>query len=96
MQNQRFAVSGAALGMLVLAACIGGNAARAQGGAGAIWPTTQWQACTPEEQGMDSTALANLLDFGTSRSLDSLLLVRHGRIVLDAITPRIHQTFRTG
>lgn len=33
---------------------------------------------------MDSMALANLLDFGTTRSLDSLLLVRRGRIVLDA------------
>jgi CubicO group peptidase (beta-lactamase class C family) len=83
MQNQRFAVSGAALGMLVLAASIGGNAARAQG-AGTIWPTAQWQTSAPEEQGMDSTALADLLDFGTTRSLDSLLLVRHGRIVLDA------------
>ncbi|WP_245309566.1 beta-lactamase family protein [Bradyrhizobium retamae] len=39
---------------------------------------------TPEEQGMDSTALARLIEFGTSRSFDSLLIVRHGRIVLDA------------
>jgi CubicO group peptidase (beta-lactamase class C family) len=84
MQNRRSAVPGAALGMLVLAASIGGNAALAQNGAARIWPTTQWQTSTPEEQGMDSTALAGLLDFGTTRSLDSLLLVRHGRIVLDA------------
>ena len=83
MRNRRFAVSRAALGMLVLAASIGG-AARAQGGAGSIWPTAQWLTSTPEEQGMDSTALAGLLDFGTTGSLDSLLLVRHGRIVLDA------------
>lgn len=39
---------------------------------------------TPEEQGMDSTALARLIEFGTSRSFDSVLIVRHGRIVLDA------------
>jgi CubicO group peptidase (beta-lactamase class C family) len=84
MQNQRFAVLRAALGALVLAASIGGYAARAQGGAETIWPTTQWQTSTPEAQGMDSTALADLLDFGTTYSLDSLLLVRHGRIVLDA------------
>lgn len=44
----------------------------------------QWQESTPEAQGMDSTALAALLNFGASRSLDSLLLARHGRIVLDA------------
>jgi CubicO group peptidase (beta-lactamase class C family) len=84
MQNQRFAVLRAALGMLIAAAGIGGNAALAQGGAENIWPTAQWQTSTPEEQGMDSATLANLLDFGTTLSLDSLLLVRHGRIVLDA------------
>jgi CubicO group peptidase (beta-lactamase class C family) len=82
MQNQRFAVLGAALGMFIAAASI--SAALAQGGAEKIWPTAQWQTSTPEEQGMDSAALANLIDFGTTRSLDSLLLVRHGRIVLDA------------
>ena len=49
-----------------------------------VWPTQQWQTSTPAEQGMDSMALANLLDFGATRSLDSLLLARHGRIVLDA------------
>jgi CubicO group peptidase (beta-lactamase class C family) len=81
MQNRRFAALRAALCMLVVAASIG--AAPAQG-AETIWPTTQWQTSTPEEQGMDSVALAKLLDFGTTRSLDSLLLVRRGRIVLDA------------
>jgi len=70
--------------MLVLAVSISGNAALAERAASQIWPTMQWQTSTPEEQGMDSVALANLLDFGTTRSLDSLLLVRHGRIVLDA------------
>jgi CubicO group peptidase (beta-lactamase class C family) len=38
----------------------------------------------PEEQGMDSAALARLVAFGGSHSFDSLLIVRHGRIVLDA------------
>ena len=84
MRYIRSAVSGAALGLLALAASICSNAAFAQGGAESIWPTRQWQTSTPEEQGMDSMALANLLDFGTTRSLDSLLLVRRGRIVLDA------------
>jgi CubicO group peptidase (beta-lactamase class C family) len=70
--------------MVALAASIAGHAAFAQNGAAPVWPTQQWQTSTPEEQGMDSMALANLLDFGKARSLDSLLLVRHGRIVLDA------------
>jgi CubicO group peptidase (beta-lactamase class C family) len=49
-----------------------------------IWPTLGWETSTPEEQGMDSAALAKLVAFGKTRSFDSLLLVRHGRIVLDA------------
>ena len=48
-----------------------------------VWPTHGWQTSTPEEQGMDSAELAKLVDFGKTRKLDSLLLVRHGRIVLD-------------
>lgn len=84
MQKLRSAVSGAALGTFLLAASISSHSACAQDGAATIWPTRQWQTSTPEEQGMDSAALAKLLDFGATRSLDSLLLVRHGRIVLDA------------
>jgi CubicO group peptidase (beta-lactamase class C family) len=68
---------------LLFAASIGG-AALAQGGTASIWPTKEWQTSTPEEQGMDSAALARLVDFGTTVSLDSLLIVRHGKIVLDA------------
>ena len=52
-------------------------------GAEPVWPTHGWQTSTPEEQGMDSAELAKLVDFGKTRKLDSLLLVRHGRIVLD-------------
>jgi CubicO group peptidase (beta-lactamase class C family) len=33
---------------------------------------------------MDSAALAKLVEYGTSRSFDSVLVARHGRIVLDA------------
>lgn len=84
MQRSLFAVSGIALGTLVLATSVGCGAAAAQGVAGPVWPTTQWQVSTPEEQGIESAALANLIDFGKARSFDSLLIVRHGRIVLDA------------
>jgi len=82
MQNPRFAASGIVLGaiMLVVSIC----SACAQGAAEPGWPTRQWPTSTPEEQGMDSAALARLVEFGTSRSFDSLLIVRHGRIVLDA------------
>lgn len=48
------------------------------------WPTKEWLTSTPEEQGMDSTALATLVGFGATHSFDSLLVARHGRLVLDA------------
>lgn len=73
----------ALLGMLVLLTCLGFGATSGQG-IEAVWPTAQWQTSTPEEQGMDSAALAKLVAFGTTRSFDSLLVTRHGRLVLDA------------
>jgi hypothetical protein len=96
MQDIRSTVSGLALGMLALAASLSSHAAYAQAGAAPVWPTPQWQTSTPEEQGMESAALAGLLDFGATRSLDSLLLVRHGRSCWMPITRRTHQIFRTG
>jgi CubicO group peptidase (beta-lactamase class C family) len=48
------------------------------------WPTKAWLTSTPEEQGMDSSALAKLVAYGGSHSFDSLLIVRHGRLVVEA------------
>jgi hypothetical protein len=39
---------------------------------------------TPEAQGVASSALAELVDFGAANDMDSLLVVRHGRIVAEA------------
>jgi CubicO group peptidase (beta-lactamase class C family) len=47
------------------------------------WPTRGWQTSSPEAQGMNSAALAKLVEFGASQNMDSLLIVRHGKIVLD-------------
>jgi len=47
------------------------------------WPTNGWQTAAPEEQGMASAALADLVDFGAANAMDSLLVVRHGKIVLE-------------
>src|SRR6476661_5750613 len=77
----RRAGSIACLVLLVASIC---GAAFAQGSAEPLWPTTGWQTSSPEEQGMESAVLARLVDFGTTLSLDSLLIARHGRIVLDA------------
>jgi CubicO group peptidase (beta-lactamase class C family) len=82
MQSVRFFVSRIVLNAFLLAAPICCGTAYAQDAA--AWPTRQWQTSSPEEQGMDSAALAKLLGYGATRSFDSLLIARHGRIVLDA------------
>ncbi len=56
------------------------------------WPTEGWRASSPEEQGMDSNALARLIDFGAARGMDSLLVTRHGKIVTEVY----YAPFRAG
>jgi len=89
MQHQRFAFLWSALSTFILVASISCATAFAQdrseqNRSETVWPTKEWQMSTPEEQGMNSAALAKLIDFGTTLSFDSLLIARHGRIVLDA------------
>ena len=48
------------------------------------FPQADWPVATPEDEGMDSAALAKLVDAGKALRFDSLLITRHGRIVLDA------------
>jgi CubicO group peptidase (beta-lactamase class C family) len=74
----------AALGIFTIAAAICNGATPPEDTTEPIWPTKAWQTSSPEEQGMDSKALANLVDFGTTHSFDSLLVARHGRIVAEA------------
>jgi CubicO group peptidase (beta-lactamase class C family) len=56
------------------------------------WPTRGWPTSSPEEQGMSSERLARLVDFGSSNDMDSVLVTRHGRIVLEAT----YAPFRAG
>jgi len=44
----------------------------------------EWQPASPESQGMSSRVLVDLVSFGMSNGLDSLLVARHGRIVVEA------------
>ena len=50
------------------------------------WPTHGWPLSTPEAQGIDSNALADAMDAIQARHIPvhSLLIERHGSIVLDA------------
>jgi CubicO group peptidase (beta-lactamase class C family) len=56
------------------------------------WPTKEWPTSSPEEQGMSSERLARLVDFGGANNMDSVLVTRHGRIVLEAT----YAPFRAG
>jgi CubicO group peptidase (beta-lactamase class C family) len=73
---------------LALALTVALAAARAAAGsddaAAVPWPTAGWTTSAPEAQGVSSAALAELVDFGAANAMDSLLVVRHGRIVVDA------------
>ena len=48
-------------------------------------PSNDWQESTPERQGLDSSELVKLLEFVKNQNepIDSLLIVRGGKIVLD-------------
>jgi CubicO group peptidase (beta-lactamase class C family) len=50
------------------------------------WPTQSWRTSTPEEQGLDSTKLAEMLKTIQEKKIpiDSLLVIRNGEVILDA------------
>ena len=49
------------------------------------WPTDGWRSSTPEEQGMDSELLAEMLvEIATDGFIHSVLVIRNCYIVLDA------------
>lgn len=55
---------------------------------GGYWPTEEWQYSSPEAQGMDSNKLVRLFEPSDS-SIHSILIIRHGYIVLEAYAPGI-------
>jgi CubicO group peptidase (beta-lactamase class C family) len=58
--------------------------ANGEGLATSDWPTEGWSVAAPEAEGMDSGELADLVEWAKAERVDSLLVVRHGKIVLDA------------
>ncbi len=50
------------------------------------FPAAKWRRSTPEAQGIDSQALAGIIDQALQKQLGvhSLLIIRHGYVVLDA------------
>jgi hypothetical protein len=83
-RGQHLSFLSASLGLLTIAAAICNGATPVQETTPTIWPTKEWQVSTPEEEGMDSRELAQLVDWGTAHHFDSVLVARHGKIVLDS------------
>jgi CubicO group peptidase (beta-lactamase class C family) len=76
---------------VLLAACTIGLPQIGQSGASKprpadYWPTQEWRTATPEEQGLDSAKLADVLRTIRERgdAIHSLLVVRNGRVLADA------------
>lgn len=76
---------GLVVALVVVMGSLPGAIVRAQGD-DELWPMPEWQVSTPEEQGMDSDVLVMLMERIAERQtdIDSLLVVRHGAIVLEA------------
>ena len=83
MPNKRLIVSAFA-GCAILLASLSLQGAAAQESKVTVWPSPDWQTASPEDEGMDSEALARLVVNGKLHGFDSLLIARHGRLVLDA------------
>ena len=51
------------------------------------WPTQGWRSSTPEEQGMDSTMLVEMMETVQHEgyNIDSISVIRNGYLVLDAV-----------
>jgi len=51
----------------------------------AYWPTASWRTSTPEEQGMDSEKLADMLAYIQKQryNIDSVTIIRNGYMVVD-------------
>jgi CubicO group peptidase (beta-lactamase class C family) len=75
--------------LLMLCLCFAGWEASAgapdgQGSSEIPWPTKAWRTSAPEEQGMDSASLARLIETVGTYKQDSLMIIRHGKIVAEA------------
>jgi CubicO group peptidase (beta-lactamase class C family) len=60
------------------------------------WPTEGWRSSTPEEQGMDSEMLTEMLAYIRENGVrvDSVTIVHHGYLVLDAYFHRFGKDSR--
>jgi CubicO group peptidase (beta-lactamase class C family) len=72
-------------GVQLFAECIvPAGAVEGEGAQAMQWPTKSWPVSTPEEEGMDSASLARLMETVGGYKQDSLMIIRHGKIVAEA------------
>jgi len=69
------------ISLLMLSTVVGSASAVSQ----TYWPTNGWEVSQPEQQGMNSTALQEVIDYveNMNNSFRSMVVVRHGYIVLE-------------
>lgn len=60
------------------------------------WPTNQWKVSTPEEQGMDSEKLIQLIESikKENRQIHSILIVRNGYLVMEGYFSPYQKDFK--
>src|SRR3989440_678143 len=77
--------------VIAVASIIAGRSLAAQGGI--EWPTHGWRTSSPEAQGIDSRALADMVNTAREQHIPihSLVIVRHGRVVLTATFYPYHE-----
>src|SRR5215472_17376520 len=80
----RIAIIAALIASLHFFAACNARADAIDGSQEVPWPTKSWPVSNPEEQGMDSASLARLIETVGTYKQDSLMIVRHGRIVAEA------------
>ncbi len=73
--------------LLTILMAFSGLAAEENDSADEYWPTNAWKSAYPEAQGIDSDALVGAIEDIEKEKLDlhSLLVIRNGSIVLDAV-----------
>ncbi|MFD0698987.1 serine hydrolase domain-containing protein [Paenibacillus sp. GCM10027628] len=59
-------------------------AAAGKGKAAFYWPTEGWRTTSPEEQGMDSSQLADVMNEFRNREVHSMVIIRNGYLVAEA------------
>ena len=79
MKTQWLAPVAACISLLIVIGVVRGTEF-----ASSDWPKKGWPVATPEAEGLDSGALADVVEWAKAERVDSLLVVRHGKIVLDA------------